>query len=521
MEKSKEIEKKQKQIMLNTQIIADEILSEGWNTKQKLSNGTPNLKYFEIYKEKVELSEDTLYFVPESKKDSFPSDEYCYVCCADIDGKAPHISCIDADQISVIDKIINIFQKYRDYEIKFNNIIINNMSLDNLCMLGSELFNNPLYVHDRNFSILSISERIPGMLEFEKSEAIGGLQIPLWLVDQFKFDKDYANTLIQTNASIWGTDQYPHNIRSLYLNIRDGSFYYGRVLINEIKSSILPGQFRLIEIFGEYVKEIMFRDQVSHTQFYTRYEDLFKRIARGDTSVNATDLSTFFRVRGWSEADEYLCLIFQTQDERLSIRSESAMRAILMEEFKEAFDFFNNQQLCMILNMTKMNTKTTIVKNTLATVVRDSYMYCGISNRIEGYQNLATGFNEAEIALDYVKSYPNEWIRIFVDVALNYTLDNIHTKLKLQQIIAPQLYILDNYDKQNGTEYYKTLRSYLVNERDITKTSKELVIHRTTLTHRLEQMKKVANLELDDEDRRLYFLISIRLYEKEKLGKTN
>jgi len=428
---------KSKQILLNTQIIADELASESWISTQKLSNGTPNLKHFEIYKEGSVPNENILYYITKQNAKGFPVDSYSYVSCFNIDGKAPHICAIQADEILVIDKMIQIFQKYRDFEIEFNNILINGQSLDDLCKAGSRFLNNPLYVHDRNFTILSISERIPGMLEFEKSEATGGLQIPLWLIDQFKFDPDYRKTLEQNHSAIWGTDQYPHNIRSLYVNIREGDFYYGRVLINEITSKIKLGQFRLLETFGEYVKEIILRDQIEHPELYTRYEDLFRRLACGDTNVDTKALSTFFKIRNWNADDEYLCLIFQTQDESLSIRSESAIRAILMEEFHEAFDFFNDQKLCLILNMTKMKSKITNVRNTLPTLVRDSYMYCGISNRISGYKNLTIGFKEAEIALKYVREDSSVWIRVFVDVALDYALDNINSAITTQHLIAP------------------------------------------------------------------------------------
>ncbi|MDO5331690.1 MAG: helix-turn-helix domain-containing protein, partial [Bacillota bacterium] len=501
-------------IMLNTQIIADEIEDSGWNYTLRVSNGTPNLRYFKVYDSNAPLYKDVLYFVPASNAETFDADGYSYVTCSNLDGKAPHISDIDADEFSILNKMMFIFQKYRDYEIELDNAVIENASLDNLCKIASRIFGNPCYIHDRNFSILGISEQVEGMLNFEKSERDGSLHIPLWLVDQFKFDSDYKQTLERTTASIWGKDQYPHNIRSLYVNIHEGDYYYGRFLINEIHTTLKPGQFRIAEFFANYIRIIATRDEFYESNKSTRYEESIKALASGSDNYSHEDITTFLKIRNWDSNDEYICLIFQTQDEQLSIRSESSLRNILLTEFKESVDFIWNQKLCMIINMTKLGEKLTTVRNTLAQLVRDSYMYCGISNRINGFLNISIGFMQSEVTLEYVKRHSQKWLQIFVDIALEYILDSVNVGIDTQCLISPHLELLVNYDKNHDTEYYKTLKSYLVNERDIPKTSKDLVIHRTTLTHRLEQMKKVTAIDLDNEDMRLYLLISIRLYEK-------
>lgn len=500
--------------LLNTQIIADEISSKGWKSNLRVSNGTPNLRYFQVYEGDDFLPEDVLYFVPQNYMHSFPADKYSYITCTDLDGKAPHIDSIAEDEITVINTLISIFQKYRDFEIALDNVVIEEKSLNDICKIGEKIFNNPCYIHDRNFSIIGISSRIKGMLEFETSERDGSLHIPLWLIDQFKFDSDYKKTLEQTNASIWGKDQYPHNIRSLYVNILDTGYYYGRFLINEINTPLNAGQFRMAEQFANYVKLIMTREQYFGTQQGALYENAIKSLSAGSKDYSPNDVKAFLGIRSWNEDDEYICLVFQTQDENLSIRSESALRSILLSEFKESYDFIKNQMLCLIINMTSSNIKTTTVRNSIARLVRDSYMYCGISNRISGFMNIATGFKQAEVTLEYVRKHSSQWIQIFVDIALDYALDNIEVGFDTQRLISPHLELLSAYDKEHGTEYFKTLKSYLTHERDIPETSKDLVIHRTTLTHRLEQMKKVTNIDLDDEDKRLYLLISFKLYEK-------
>ena len=69
------------------------------------------------------------------------------------------------------------------------------------------------------------------------------------------------------------------------------------------------------------------------------------------------------------------------------------------------------------------------------------------------------------------------------------------------------------YDRKNDTQYFNTLRSYLINERNIPKTANALIIHRTTLTYRLQKINELFSLNLDDAYQRLYLLMSFFLLD--------
>ena len=67
--------------------------------------------------------------------------------------------------------------------------------------------------------------------------------------------------------------------------------------------------------------------------------------------------------------------------------------------------------------------------------------------------------------------------------------------------------------KTTYMDYYKTLRTFLKNEKSIPKTSKELVIHRTTLLYRLEKIQETLKLNLENEDVRLYLKLSFKIMD--------
>lgn len=69
------------------------------------------------------------------------------------------------------------------------------------------------------------------------------------------------------------------------------------------------------------------------------------------------------------------------------------------------------------------------------------------------------------------------------------------------------------YDEENGTDYYRTLKTYCANNYRSAKTATDLHIHRNTLLYRLERLAELFSLDLS-EDRLLQELcLSFRIYE--------
>ena len=71
------------------------------------------------------------------------------------------------------------------------------------------------------------------------------------------------------------------------------------------------------------------------------------------------------------------------------------------------------------------------------------------------------------------------------------------------------------HDRTQGTQYYNTLRVYLLCERNIPATAAALIIHRTTLTYRLGKILELTHLNLDNANLRMYLLLSFQLLDQD------
>lgn len=502
-------------MLLSIQMIADPLDELFWDFTLEVTQDSPCLRCWQVYCGQTELQEDTLYLIPEGMGHGFPVDSHRYVAWEDIAGKAPHICNLHRPIYETLNQIASIFQQYRDFESRLNRIVTDGGTLTDLCRVGSDFFRNPVYIHDNMLSVIALSSKVEGMLKFEYNEQTGKLYIPLWLINEFKYDENYRETLEYRTAGLWDNEQYPYTMRSLYVNLFSNNVYCGRLLINEIGSLLLPGQYQAAEYLARYAVKLIEHDDMDCRRRYWGLEDTFIDLLSG-VVVDNRDLQTTLNILDWAPTDSYLCLKIRNQSEALSIRSDKALNNTLASQIQGYFSFSYQEMLCVVINLSRPGTDLYAVRGVLAPLVRDSCMYVGISNPVDSIHAIDVGFRQADIVLRYiVEENSSQWIVPFSECALHYIRNQATQQIPVEMLVDHSMMTILRYDKENGTQYFDTLRSYLINERSIPRTASSLIIHRTTLTYRLQKIQELFSLNLDDACQRLYILMSLFLLDSE------
>lgn len=103
----------------------------------------------------------------------------------------------------------------------------------------------------------------------------------------------------------------------------------------------------------------------------------------------------------------------------------------------------------------------------------------------------------------------------FADYSLQYLLQVILGKVSIPSLIPDGLAALAEHDRKKNTEYARTLEVYLSDERSITKTAEDLFIHRSSLMKRLEKIRQILKMDLEDPQNRLYLQLYLSLQRME------
>ena len=148
--------------------------------------------------------------------------------------------------------------------------------------------------------------------------------------------------------------------------------------------------------------------------------------------------------------------------------------------------------------------------------LRETLCKAGISNVFHDFRALSRHYLEAENALILGERQNSTlWYYLFSNYQLPYILDQATRDLFPEQLYHPAVGILRSYDLQNGTHLLQTLQVFVQLRQNITHAAAQLQVHRTSLLARLERIRHLTEVDLDDPAVCLHLLLSFELMKRE------
>ena len=176
----------------------------------------------------------------------------------------------------------------------------------------------------------------------------------------------------------------------------------------------------------------------------------------------------------------------------------------LEEQYRGIHSFQYREQYLLIVNY--RITDRARFQEELVRLMEKQSAYCGCSHIFTDLEHLNQNYMQASFAAEYGTKSAGSLNRC-EDYALEYMKDRFREAVDAD-LASPALEKLRKYDIDNGTEYYRTLFTYLLCERNQTLTAERLFLHRNTLIYRVNRIEEIIDTDLNKERERLYLLLS-------------
>lgn len=412
----------------------------------------------------------------------------------------------------VLTRIQEIFETYRRWDQRLHLALGSENPLDDMMAASLEIFQNPVFVHDPNFYILSCPRTSPGMSVWETDPRTGMKMAPLDLIQDFRSDLEYLHTLGTRRPALYSKELRGYPI--LYVNLWTGDHYDGRICVDELETPILPGHFSALEYLGQIIicalqSRRLFQLGMGNdiSQFFCDYldgriQDQFRIIK-------------FLFFLNWNREDHYLCLRLETEQPNLKFRSSAATLGYIETQIPESHAFIHEGGITVVVNLTLSKSQISDVLRSLVFLLREDLLKMGASSELHDFMQLPQGHLQAREALALGQtSQSMNWYFRFDDYMLEYLLKKGEETLAPELLCSTKLLTLKQYDEKNHTEFFQTLKIFLELERNVLQTAKALFIHRSTLFYRLERIQKIADVNLDDARERLLLRISYYILDE-------
>ena len=94
---------------------------------------------------------------------------------------------------------------------------------------------------------------------------------------------------------------------------------------------------------------------------------------------------------------------------------------------------------------------------------------------------------------------------------LDYLLLQLSGQSQRRSLTHPAVKKLKDYDEAHGTELLESLYQYLLHERSLQKGAQAMYVHKNSFLYRIQKIRALTGLDLDDPTERLYLLLSCRM----------
>lgn len=465
-----------------------------------------------LYTGKVDPASRLLYVLRPEDAERFPFARAC-VCPARVDG-TPCLHCPGMDVAALLDQLNALFERFQKWEQRLDELVYQNVTMAALCEAGADILDNPVCVHDDWFVMIARSRELPEVLPPDTIMTSEREFLPKIIIDEFAGDTEYLETYALRTPQIW--DSTPNQQPWLYVNLWAGEVYRGRLLVVQYHRALRKSDFAVAEVLAQRVMALLDRKQLGIDRPHRGMDDIVFDILSG-IQPEADEITRLMESLNWNIQDRVVCIRLKEQlDEDIAIL-DHALHNELFQAFPHGYIMFYEREQCVLLNLTRSPSSLAMIRHALAPLCRDYCLYAGMSSPVDGLREWHVAWTEAKHALNRAYERRDEkWIVPFSDCTLELLIGSLQPPLQPRHVIAPELTALMEFDAKNDTQYFDTLRVFLLEERNIPRASERLIIHRTTLLYRLRKIENIVTLNLDDPWRRLYLLLSLKILERNR-----
>ncbi|HBV86271.1 PucR family transcriptional regulator [Desulfosporosinus sp.] len=408
---------------------------------------------------------------------------------------------------------------YKDIQERFTTLALQCEGLEAITRTLEELVGNPVAVYDKNFKCIEATDsRIESFQESQERELRENLN------EKFSYYRQ------KVNYPALGEGLVPQVV----VEIRAFGQVKAFLTIAELNSPLEEMDFICLENAATVVTlDWVKRFAVSEVEQRFR-NDLIEQILTGAmSSATALERANFME---WDLNRPYRIIVFDLQNldsHLLENRDQSRM----------AIQGLKSEITSIISSAIRNHTKDYIIGNKVDTVVvlwpvtendenllqkiknvgkevqeqikkrmKKIIIQVGIGDEAICIEDIPRSYKEAQDALTYGSMLHKESSVIgFSELGVFRVLCKFAERNSLEEFLPKSLLKILNYDQENKADMLNTLQVFLECNGNASKAAKELFIHYKTMLYRLERIREVTKLDLEDNKNRLELEMGLKM----------
>lgn len=437
----------------------------------------------------------------------------------ELDGNVRFIDIMYPVMEQLFNSQVTKLKYYKDVQERFTTLALQCAGLEMILRTLEELVGNPVAVYDKNFKcIKSTDSRIDRFEEPQERETRENLN------EKFSYYRQKVH--------------YPELdqglIPQIVVPLQAFSQVKAFLTIAEINRPLQENDFISLEHAATVVTLDMVKRFAVREVEQRFKDDLIDHILSGEFSTTNTlerthlmewDLNRPYRVIVFNilNMDSYLK---ETRSENKmalqGIKSEiNSVISSAIKNYTHDFILGNKIDWAIVLWPAPENAENELEKiKSIGREVQEQVkkrmkklsLQVGIGDVASGLEEIPRSYKEAQDALTYGEMLNKESSVIaFSELGVFRILCKFAERNSLEEFVPKPLLKILKYDQENESDLLRTLQVFLECNGNASKAAKELFIHYKTILYRLERIKEIIQLDLEDNKNRLELEMGLKM----------
>ena len=330
-------------------------------------------------------------------------------------------------------------------------------------------------------------------------------------------DPRFDETFVQQGIREFRRYDYPrYKGRCLYYNFFLRGRYVGRLIINIREDIYADCLLPLLEDYGRLICECFCsRNDHSLSRAVTAVHRYLLDYALDGRSDAPQAAAAFWEI-GWRVNDSYRAICLSGRGYARSETTLAYLCTLLEDAFPACTAVCREQTIYCLHNRSREPGDG--FSGALAVFLRDNLLQAGLSCVYDSLEKSGAYFREAAAALRIgEKAGDGLWLHFFHDHTLDYILDAARAEVPAEDLYSPVLKKLLVFDRASpGLSLADTLYAYLACHFNATRAADMLFIHRTTFLYRMERLRQLVKLDLEDFDAATELMVSYAVLRRNR-----
>ena len=389
-----------------------------------------------------------------------------------------------------------------------------NTGLQSLVDVASEVFENPLFINDTDFKILALTTTAVFKNQtLEEEKTLG--YVHLANVQAMKRD-GLVSEKFHRGDDIITSQRTDIDECWLFKSVKLQGIAVAQIAIVNNCRPFRELDYELLNRFSQIVAIEMEKNDFYKDNRGIMYSYFLSDLLSGKMKNNRTIVQRL-NILGWKTYEWFKITVITDNHDEIYQKKQEHIVQHLRQIMSDCRWTIYNKKIVVFMSRPEQKVFTLKEREHFNTFLKSNSLVMGISHSFTNLQEAGLYYKQAFRAVSvgvYVR--PSEAMFEYSEMMPYYVAETVLKRNNASEFCPEAISIIQKYDDEKGTNMVETLETYLHYVGNPVAAAESLNIHRNTLIYRINKIKELTDLDLENGNERFLIQLYFKLIEYQK-----